>query len=204
MKFITIDKNNANSYNYDEIINKMPVFFKIYSDMCGHCVAMQKSCNNLKNNDLIKNYYGAIVEIHVDVIDQISSLSAKIDMGIPTIRAVKIQGKEWVEYNGSRSTDDMINFIKTHFDEIKPIQFQKKRKTTKKRKTMKRRKTTKRRKTMKKRKTSKKRKTMKGGSNCGSTYGMEGGSSCGMKGGITYGMKGGSSCGMRKEEAVAV
>ena len=42
MKFITINKNNASNYDYDEIVNKMPVFVKIYSDMCGHCVALKK------------------------------------------------------------------------------------------------------------------------------------------------------------------
>lgn len=117
MKFVRIGPSD--SEKYDELIEKMPAFVKIYSPNCGHCVNMQEAWDALESSDDIKNYDIAIVEVHEGASNNINSPSGKIDQGLPTIRAVKIDGKKWNEYEGDRSVKDMVNFIKDNFTDKK-------------------------------------------------------------------------------------
>ena len=113
MKFVRIGPSD--SEKYDELIEKMPAFVKIYSPNCGHCVNMKEAWDALENSDDIKNYDIAIIEVHEGATNNIISPSGKIDQGLPTIRAVKIDGKKWKEYEGNRSVEDMVKFIKDNF-----------------------------------------------------------------------------------------
>ena len=63
----------------------------------------------------------AIIEIHEGATNNITSPSGKIDQGLPTIRAVKLNGKKWKEYEGDRSVKDMVNFIKDNFNDKKTM-----------------------------------------------------------------------------------
>lgn len=114
MKFISLGPND--SAEYDNIIKTMPAFVKIYSPTCPHCVNMQEAWDALKNKEAIQKYNIAIIEIHAEACDNIKSLSGKINLGLPTIRAVHKDGLKWVEYNsGNRTTENMANFIKKQF-----------------------------------------------------------------------------------------
>ena len=113
MKFVRLGPND--SEKYDELIEEMPAFIKIYSPNCGHCVNMKEAWDALEDSDNIKNYDIAIIEVHEEATNNINSPSGKIDQGLPTIRAVKLHGKKWNEYEGDRSVKDMVNFIKDNF-----------------------------------------------------------------------------------------
>ena len=111
MKFISITPENVS--NYEDIIKtqNMPSFVKFYSPNCGHCQAMQPAWDALENNTDVKGMGIAIIEVRDDAINSITHNSGKNVLGFPTIRVI-INGKITKEYNGDRSTNDMVNFIK--------------------------------------------------------------------------------------------
>ena len=113
MKFVRIGPND--STKYDELVETMPAFIKIYSPNCGHCENMKEAWNALEDSEDIKNYDIAIIEVHEGATNNINSPSGKITEGVPAIRAVQINGKKWKEYQGDRSVKDMVEFIKTNF-----------------------------------------------------------------------------------------
>ena len=117
MKFISITPENTNTKEFMEVISKMPAFVKLYSPGCGHCVAMQDDWNALKNNAALTDYDMAVIEVHVDELDNINSPAMSVNQGFPTIRKVLKNGNLGKDYEGNRSTVDMINFIKENFPE---------------------------------------------------------------------------------------
>lgn len=119
MKFVRVGPND--SEKYDKLIETMPAFVKIHSPNCGHCVNMKEAWDALENSDDIKNYDIAIVEVHEGASNNINSPSGKIVQGLPTIRAVKLNGKKWKEYEGDRSVEDMVKFIKDNFNDKKTM-----------------------------------------------------------------------------------
>jgi|LakMenE18May11ns_1017448.scaffolds.fasta_scaffold9859022_2 hypothetical protein len=119
MKFVRIGSND--SEKYDELIETMPAFVKIHSPNCGHCVNMKEAWDALEDSGDIKNYDIAIIEVHEGATNNITSPSGKIDQGLPTIRAVKLNGKKWKEYEGDRSVEDMVKFIKDNFNDKKTM-----------------------------------------------------------------------------------
>jgi hypothetical protein len=116
MKFISITPENNNASEFITITDTMPSFVKLYSPGCSHCVAMQKAWDSLKNNPELKDYNMAIIEVHADELNNINSPAMSAN-GFPTIRKVLKHGKLGKDYNGDRSTKDMINFIKNEFKE---------------------------------------------------------------------------------------
>jgi hypothetical protein len=113
MKFVRIGPND--STKYDELIERQPAFVKIHSPNCGHCVNMKEAWDTLEDSQDIKHYDIAIIEVHEGATNNIHSLSGKINEGLPTIRAVQLNGKKWKEYEGDRSVEDMVKFIKKNF-----------------------------------------------------------------------------------------
>ena len=119
MKFVRIGENDAKKY--DELIEQMPAFVKIYSPSCGYCQQMQKDWDALEKVKELKEYDIAIVEILVDATENIKSPSGKLkpSEGIPTIRAVKKNGDKWDDYTANRTTEEMVDFIKKTFKQDK-------------------------------------------------------------------------------------
>ena len=117
MKFISITPENNNASEFISITNAMPSFVKLYSPSCGHCVAMQKAWDSLKNNPALKNYNMAVIEVHANELDKINSPAMSVNGGFPTIRKVLKMGKLGKDYNGDRSTKDMVKFIQDEFKE---------------------------------------------------------------------------------------
>lgn len=117
MKFVRIGPSD--SEKYDELIQTMPAFVKLYSPNCGHCVNMKEAWDALEDSDDIKNYDISIIEVHEGATNNIKSPSGKIDEGVPALRAVELHGKKWKEYKGDRSLKDMVKFIKDNFSDNK-------------------------------------------------------------------------------------
>jgi hypothetical protein len=105
----------------------MPSFVKLYSPTCGHCVTMQKAWDGLKNNPALENYNMAVIEVHANELSKINSPAMSVNGGFPTIRKVLKSGKLGKDYDGNRTTKDMVKFIKDEFKETLT-----KRKTTNK------------------------------------------------------------------------
>jgi thioredoxin-like negative regulator of GroEL len=111
MKFISITPSNVSEYTTIVEKQHMPALVKIYSPQCGHCQAMQSDWNKLNNNTELKGLNVAIIEVRNDALDKLNHSTTKNVNGFPTIRAI-VNGKIKKEYDGSRNTNDMINFIK--------------------------------------------------------------------------------------------
>ena len=120
MKFVRLGPND--SKKYDELIERLPAFVKIHSPNCGHCVNMKEAWDALEKSSDIKHYDIAIIEVHEGATNNINSPSGQIDQGLPTIRAVQLNGKKWKEYEGDRSVEDMVNFIEENFNRVKEHQ----------------------------------------------------------------------------------
>lgn len=115
MKFISITPEKNNTAEFVKATNNMPAFVKLYSPGCGHCVAMQGSWDALKDHAALKDYDMAIIEVHADELDKINSPAMSVNGGFPTIRKVLKNGNLGKDYEGNRSTEDMVNFIKDNF-----------------------------------------------------------------------------------------
>jgi len=136
MKFISITPENNNASEFILTTNAMPSFVKLYSPSCGHCVAMQKDWDNLNNNPELKKYNMAIIEVHKDELDKINSPAMSVNGGFPTIRKVLKNGKLGKDYNGDRSTKDMVKFIQEEFKEtLNKAKIKSKSKRTKSKRT---------------------------------------------------------------------
>ena len=77
---------------------------------------MKEAWDALEKSSDIKHYDIAIIEVHEGATNNISSPSGQIDQGLPTIRAVQLNGKKWKEYEGDRSVEDMVSFIEENFN----------------------------------------------------------------------------------------
>ena len=117
MKFISITPENNNASEFIEVTSKMPAFVKLYSPGCTYCIGMKGAWDKLNKHKSLKNYNMAIIEVHSDEIKNITSPSMQINGGFPTIRKVLISGNIGKDYDGNRSTNDMIKFIKQEFKE---------------------------------------------------------------------------------------
>ena len=114
MKFISITPENMSQYNKIVKEHSMDAFVKLYSPNCGHCQAMQKDWDSLENVPELKNLNIAIIEVRHDALDDIDNETTKKVEGFPTIRVVK-NSKLIGEYDGDRSTKDMMKFILENF-----------------------------------------------------------------------------------------
>jgi len=151
MKVLSIDDSNA--FIFDDELMKAPVFVKFYHPNCGHCVAMKDAWNNMSKE--LKNKYDgdmSIIEVHADAIPKINNTIKNNIPGYPTIMKIDKGGKIKKEYNGDRSQNDMMEFIKNNFsiEEKKQSGGKKSRKVRNSRKSRKLRKSIKSRKYKKK------------------------------------------------------
>jgi hypothetical protein len=117
MKFISITSENVSDYVTIVDKQQMPAFIKMYSPDCWHCKAMQSDWNELKNNDDLKKLNIAIIEVRNDALDSIEHPTIKNVNGFPTMRLI-VNGKIKKEYDGGRTTNDMVNFIKENFGNV--------------------------------------------------------------------------------------
>ena len=117
MEFISITPENNNASKFNEVIKEKPAFVKLYSPKCSHCTEMQKAWDDLKDNPELKNYNMAIIEVHEDELPKIKSSAMAVNGGFPTIRKVLINGTLGKDFDGKRTTEGMVKFIKENFAE---------------------------------------------------------------------------------------
>lgn len=111
MKFVSITPDNVSEYETIVETQHKPSFVKLYRTNCGYCQMIKPAWDALENNANISDLDIAIIEVREDALESINHESTKNFQGFPTIRLV-INGKIKKEYEGSRSTDDMVKFIK--------------------------------------------------------------------------------------------
>jgi thiol-disulfide isomerase/thioredoxin len=84
MKVINIESNNID--DFENVIQEMPAFVKIFSPSCGHCSDMAPAWNALKNDDELKNLNFALVAINSSAVGEMKSKGVKSFNGVPTMR----------------------------------------------------------------------------------------------------------------------
>ena len=120
MKVINIESNNID--DFENVIQEMPAFVKIFSPSCGHCSDMAPAWNALKNDDELKNLNFALVAINSSAVGEMKSKGVKSFDGVPTMREIKKgTGEAGKEYTGSRTKEAMADFIKKTFHTKKKI-----------------------------------------------------------------------------------
>lgn len=110
MKKIDIRPGKENLF-YDEI-GKRPIFVKFYMDGCPHCEIMKPAWEELEN-DLLNNYDGdfTIMSVNARSLNTLKGPIVENVQGFPTLFVINRNGTKGLDYNGSRTKDDMLNFI---------------------------------------------------------------------------------------------
>jgi hypothetical protein len=115
MKVISIESNNIN--DFENVIQEMPAFVKIFSPNCSHCTSMAPAWDALKYDNSIKNLDFALVAINSSAIDEMKCPGVKSFNGVPTMREIKKgTGEAGKEYSGSRTKEAMADFIRKTFN----------------------------------------------------------------------------------------
>jgi len=133
LSFIRINPEKDNASEFDDYKGKMPLFIKLYSPGCPHCVNMQAAWDELENSTELKDYNMAIIEVHANELGKINSPAVSVNGGLPTIRKVLKNGNAGKDYDGEdRSAKNMIKFIKSNFPEAIIVRKNKRKVLTKK------------------------------------------------------------------------
>lgn len=96
--------------------NSRTRMIKWHSPTCGHCVAMKDDWEAMVNHDMIKDRDDIdLIEADYDVAGKINHNCGKIMVdpenprGVPTIFIMAVGSDDLNEYDGDRSTKDMVN-----------------------------------------------------------------------------------------------
>ena len=134
MKVLSIESNNID--DFENVIQEMPAFVKIFSPNCGHCTSMAPAWNALKDEDDLKNIDFALVAINSSAVSEMKCPGVKSFNGVPTMREIKKgTGEAGKEYSGSRTKESMRDFIKKTFNKRSSSLKNTKKSTLTKRKT---------------------------------------------------------------------
>ena len=89
---------------------------KWHSPSCGHCIAMKNDWENMVNDELLKDRDDIdLIEAEYGVASKIDHKCGKIMVdpknprGVPTIFIMVVGSHDLNEYDGDRSTKDMVN-----------------------------------------------------------------------------------------------
>ncbi len=130
MKVISIESNNTD--DFENVIQEMPAFVKLFSPNCGHCISMAPAWDALKDDDSIKNLDFALVAINSNAVGEMKCPGVKSFNGVPTMREIKKgTGEAGKEYSGSRTKEAMADFIKKTFNKRSSLKNTKKGTLTK-------------------------------------------------------------------------
>ena len=112
-----INVNNENELRkLNQNIDK-PFCMWFYADWCGHCKAMESEWHKLENK--CKGKYN-LARVRDDFKDHVNGGVGMNVNGFPKIIALK-NGRELNEFQGDRSVDSLMNFIKkNNLSESKP------------------------------------------------------------------------------------
>ena len=110
MKILDINPGKENLF-YNEI-GKRPIFVKFYMDGCPHCENMKPAWKELENS-LINNYDGdfTIMSVNARTLNTLKSPITEKVQGFPTLFVINKNGSKGIDYNGTRTKDDMLSFL---------------------------------------------------------------------------------------------
>lgn len=115
-KHIKLNKENPNNVlNVNSLLKDHAILVKFYSDTCGHCHQMQPDWEDASKRIHSKNPQKlAIVEVEASNMHNFQDdeeIKSKI-MGFPTIMYLNKKNKkvQVIPYNGSRTSDDFVDF----------------------------------------------------------------------------------------------
>lgn len=115
-KHIILNKENPNNVvNLNSLLKDHAILVKFYSDTCGHCQQMQPDWEDASKRIQSRNPHKlAIVEVEASNMHNFQDeeqIKSKI-MGFPTIMYLNKKNKkvQVIPYNGSRTSDDFVDF----------------------------------------------------------------------------------------------
>tara|TARA_B100001093_G_scaffold520287_2_gene614285 strand:+ start:728 stop:1270 length:543 start_codon:yes stop_codon:yes gene_type:complete len=111
MKIIKLTNPNFDKNHIDNLMSKSVCFIGVFSKLCIHCKNMKTEWEKLKNKLEKLNCNALLLEIDSSYLYSLGneSLSGKIN-GLPTILVYK-NNKVIKEYNGNRTSRDMLKFF---------------------------------------------------------------------------------------------
>lgn len=112
------DITNKQEFNkeFDNIINNNDTIIKFYADWCGHCQTLAPIWENIEEL-LSHEYYGKgikLLSVNENDISKIDNKNIKIN-AFPTILFIKKGYESIKSYEGERSKEGILNFIKDNF-----------------------------------------------------------------------------------------
>ncbi|KAI8333691.1 thioredoxin-like protein [Chlamydoabsidia padenii] len=101
---------------FNEIVldKSKDVFLEVYAPWCGHCKNLAPTWEKLGEQVKSANNNGLVIA-KMDGTENDIPTEAKINVqGFPTLKFVKAETNEIVDYEGDRSYDDLVRFINEH------------------------------------------------------------------------------------------
>ncbi len=117
MRFESYDDKNIQGLN-NILKSGNHVFILVYMDGCMPCNLMKPNWHNIRhnlNNDLISRDDISIVDVEKDYLPEIESIGSV--EGFPTIKYINSSKGEPVSYEGSRDTEELIDWIKNKIND---------------------------------------------------------------------------------------
>ena len=115
MELVSIGPGPAEAARFDSLVAVRPAFVKFHSPGCGHCRAMAGAWDALRHEPARRDVI--VIEVHADAIPHIKSECARPEhvRGYPTLMHVHPGGRKAREYQGDRTTKDLLRFIEEEF-----------------------------------------------------------------------------------------
>lgn len=101
------------SDSFPQVIKNDITFVKFYAPWCGHCKRMQPTWEQLALK-FVGDEKVKIAKVDCTLTENRDLCSEQDVQGFPTIFIYK-NGEKITEYNGSRSLEDMFDFVKSHY-----------------------------------------------------------------------------------------
>jgi len=109
--YMFVRMNSENVEEMNRILDTQDVLLRYYSPTCGHCIAMEESWNGLNQHPSLSGTDIYVVDANIDTSTLVRHKSGQDvqGKGVPTI--YYISGDYMTQYDGDRSTEDMVQFI---------------------------------------------------------------------------------------------
>tara|TARA_B110000305_G_C19391358_1_gene615068 strand:- start:740 stop:1195 length:456 start_codon:yes stop_codon:yes gene_type:complete len=118
MKIIELKNNSFDKKVIADLLEKNTCFIAVFSKSCIHCNNMKPEWQILKKKLKKIKTRAVLLEIDYNQLDNIDYFSLKNSiLGLPSIMIFK-RGKKIKEYNGNRTSNDMLKFFKPYLELI--------------------------------------------------------------------------------------